>query len=118
MAPLVLSTVAFAAAILAMPHFWVAFACLTLANVANAFLPAFWAIPYTFLSESSAASSTGLINSIGNLGGLVAPSVIGYFLDRTDSFTPGFVYVIAGLLVAIVLVQKLPARPAGVRAPA
>lgn len=117
-APLILSTAAFAVAILVLPHFWLAFACLTLANTANSFLPAFWAIPYTFLSESAAASSTGLINSIGNLGGLVAPSVVGYFLDRTDSFTPGFVYVIASLLIAIVLVLKLPARSAGGRSPA
>lgn len=115
-APLILSTAAFAGAILVLPHFWLAFACLTVANAANAFLPAFWAIPYTFLSESGAATSTGLVNSIGNLGGLVAPWVIGYFLDRTNSFTPGFTYVIVSLLVSIVLVLRLPAHPAGSRA--
>ena len=115
-APLILSTAAFAGAILVLPRFWPAFACLTLANTANAFLPAFWAIPYTFLSDSGAATSTGLVNSIGNLGGLVAPWVIGYFLDRTNSFTPGFAYVIVSLLISIVLVLKLPAHPVGRRA--
>jgi len=107
-APLLLSTAAFVVAILVGSHFWLAFMCLTLASMANAFLPAFWTIPYAFLSDSGAATSTGLINSIGNLGGLVAPWVIGYFLDRTHSFTPGFVYVIASLLVSILFILGLP----------
>ncbi|HKW57428.1 MAG TPA: MFS transporter [Candidatus Acidoferrum sp.] len=111
-APLILSTVAFAGTVIAGHHFWVAFSCLVFANTANAFLPAFWAIPYTFLGESGAATSTGLINSIGNLGGLVAPWVLGYFLDRTHSFTPGFLYVIASLLVSIVLILRLPRQSA------
>ncbi|HYL65437.1 MAG TPA: MFS transporter [Candidatus Methylomirabilis sp.] len=115
-APLILSTGAFAATILAGGHFWFAFGCLTLANTANAFLPAFWAIPYTFLGESGAAASTGLINSIGNLGGLVAPWMLGYFLDRMHSFTPGFLYVIASLVVAIFLTLRLPKQPIAERA--
>jgi len=109
-APLMLCTVSFVIAILAGSNFWLAFIGLAFASTANAFLPTFWAIPYGFLADSGAAASTGLINSIGNLGGLVAPWVIGYFLDRTHSFTPGFLYVIGSLLLAIVLVLSLPRR--------
>jgi MFS transporter, ACS family, tartrate transporter len=110
-APLLLSTASFAIATMAGSHFWFAFACLTFANTTNAFLPAFWTIPYTFLGESGAAVSTGLINSIGNLGGLVAPWVMGYLLDRTHSFTPGFLYLVGSLLISIFLILKLPVRP-------
>jgi ACS family tartrate transporter-like MFS transporter len=110
--PLMLGVVAFALTILSGSHFWFAFACLTVASSANAFLPSFWPVPSAFLGESAAAASIGLINSIGNLGSFVTPSVIGYFLDRTHSFTPGFLYVIFSLIVAIVLVLTLRMRPA------
>jgi ACS family tartrate transporter-like MFS transporter len=110
--PLMLGVAAFALTILSGSHFWFAFACLTVASTANAFLPAFWPVPSAFLGESAAAASIGLINSIGNLGSFVTPSVIGYFLDRTHSFTPGFLYVIFSLIIAIVLVLTLRMRPA------
>jgi MFS transporter, ACS family, tartrate transporter len=110
-APLILCTVSFVIAILAGANFWLAFVGLAFASTANAFLPTFWAIPYSFLADSGAAASTGLINSIGNLGGLIAPWVIGYFLDRTHSFTPGFLYVIGSLLLAVSLVITLPKQP-------
>jgi len=110
--PLMFGVVAFALTILSGSHFWFAFVCLIVASSANAFLPSFWPVPSAFLGESAAAASIGLINSIGNLGSLVTPSVIGYFLDRTHSFTPGFLYVIVSLLIAIYLVLTLPIRPA------
>jgi ACS family tartrate transporter-like MFS transporter len=109
--PLMLGVVAFALTILSGSHFWFAFACLTVASTANAFLPSFWPVPSAFLGESAAAAAIGLINSIGNLGSFVTPSVIGYFLDRTHSFTPGFLYVIVSLLIAIFLVLTLRMRP-------
>ncbi len=107
--PLVLSAAAFLLTILYGSHFWVAFACLTVASMANAFLPAFWPMPSAFLGESAAAASIGLINSIGNLGSFVTPWVIGYFLDRTQSFTLGFLYVIASLVIAVLLVLSIRA---------
>ena len=113
--PLMFGVVAFALTILSGSHFWFAFICLIVASSANAFLPSFWPVPSAFLGESAAAASIGLINSIGNLGSLVTPSVIGYFLDRTHSFTPGFLYVIVSLLIAIYLILTLPLRP-GTRA--
>jgi sugar phosphate permease len=109
--PLMFGAVAFSLTILSGSHFWFAFVCLIVASSANAFLPSFWPIPSAFLGESAAAASIGLINSIGNLGSLVTPSVIGYFLDRTHSFTPGFLYVIVSLLIAIYLILTLPLRP-------
>jgi ACS family tartrate transporter-like MFS transporter len=113
--PLILGVIAFSLTILAGSHFWFAFACLIVASTANAFLPSFWPVPSAFLGESAAAASIGLINSIGNLGSLVTPSVIGYFLDKTHSFTPGFLYVIASLLIAIFLMLTLRLRPTNER---
>ena len=110
--PLMLGAVAFSLLILAGSHFWFAFTCIIVASAANSFLPSFWPIPSVFLGESAAAASIGLINSIGNLGSFVTPSVIGYFLDRTHSFAPGFLYVIASMLIAIALLLTLPKHSA------
>jgi MFS family permease len=109
--PLMCGTVAFGLTILAGSHFWFAFGCLIVAATANSFLVSFWPIPSAFLGESAAAASIGLINSIGNLGSFVTPSVIGFFLDRTHSFAPGFLYVIGSLLIAIYLLLTLRMRP-------
>ncbi len=110
--PLMLGVAAFCLVILSSGHFWFGFACIIVASSANAFLPSFWPIPSAFLGESAAAASIGLINAIGNLGSFVTPYVIGYFLDRTHSFTPGFLYVIFSMLIAIVLLLTLRMRPA------
>jgi len=64
------------------------------------FQPCFWAVPTLFLSESAAAASIGLINSVGNLGGFAGPFVIGYLANRTHSFAPGLWYLVISLFVS------------------
>lgn len=64
------------------------------------FQPCFWAVPTQFLSESAAAASIGLINSVGNLGGFVGPLVMGYLASRTHSFTAGLLYLVASLFLS------------------
>jgi MFS transporter, ACS family, tartrate transporter len=54
-----------------------------------AYHPCFWAVPTPFLTESAAAASIGLINSLGNLGGSVGPAMMGYLVSRTHSFDAG-----------------------------
>ena len=48
----------------------------------KAYMPAFWALPSLLLTEAAAAGSIGLINSVGNLGGFVGPSLLGYLENR------------------------------------
>ena len=64
------------------------------------FQPCSWAVPTLFLSESAAAASIGLINSVGNLGGFAGPFVIGYLANRTHSFAPGLWYLVISLFVS------------------
>jgi ACS family tartrate transporter-like MFS transporter len=80
-----------------------------------AFHPAFWAVPTEFLSESAAAASIGLINSVGNLGGFVGPLVMGYLVSRTRSFTAGLWYLVGSFFVSGILMLAVGAgrgRPA------
>ena len=63
----------------------------------KALQPAFWALPNLLLTESAAAGSIGLINSVGNLGGALGPSVLGAVKTHFHSFVPG-IYLECGLM--------------------
>jgi ACS family tartrate transporter-like MFS transporter len=68
-------------------------------------LPVFWSLPTAFLGGIAAAGGIALINSVGNLGGLAAPNIIGQFKAATGSFTGGLlvmaVILAAGSVLAI-----------------
>jgi len=70
----------------------------------SGFYPCFWSMPTLLLSESAAAATFGLINSVGQLGGFAKPYMIGYLNDRTHSLAASFglvalAYVASGCLV-------------------
>jgi ACS family tartrate transporter-like MFS transporter len=70
---------------------WVKLAGLCVAQMGMmSFLPCFWALPTSFLSGIAAAGGIALINSMGNLGGLLGPPIL-------ETFGIG---AIAGTLVA------------------
>ena len=80
-----------------------------------AYLPTFWAIPTTMLSEAAAAASFGLINSIGQLGGFTGNYAIGFLNDRTHSLTASFAFIALVYFAAGALILSLRVRdPAGV----
>ena len=53
------------------------------------------------------ASFAGLISTFGQLGGLVAPVLIGYLVRTTGSFTSGFLFMICALCVSAVAYATL-----------
>ncbi|MCE4062325.1 MFS transporter [Pandoraea sputorum] len=80
-------------------------------------LSVFWTIPSTYLAPASAAAGIAVVSSIGALGGLVGPSVIGYVKTTTGSLALGL--QVAGCFVlfgSILLLVGIPARllPKGV----
>ena len=79
------------------------FFCLAGAGL-YAYLPGFWAIPAAFLTESAAAASIGLINSVGNLGGFVGPYIVGYLNNKTNSFYAPIIYLSCSALAAAILI--------------
>jgi ACS family tartrate transporter-like MFS transporter len=72
-----------------------------------AFLPMFWSMPAMILSESAAAATFGLINSIGQLGGFAGPYVIGLLNDRTHSLTASFGFIALLYVAAASLILSL-----------
>ena len=60
-------------------------------------LPIFWTLPASFLGGTAAAGGIALINSVGNLGGLFGPVIVGRLKAVDASFTSGL------LLMAIIM---------------
>jgi ACS family tartrate transporter-like MFS transporter len=77
----------------------------------NAFLPVFWCVPSMMLSGTAAAGGIAVINSIGNLGGFAAPTIVGWGKSLTGNYVGsmlvlgGFAIVAAGMMLAL---RKLP----------
>ncbi|MGC8608215.1 MAG: MFS transporter, partial [Vulcanisaeta sp.] len=55
----------------------------------------------------AAATSIGLINSIGNLGGFVGPYLIGFIETFTGSFILGYSLIAIFFILAIISIYVL-----------
>jgi len=58
-------------------------------------IPAFWALPPKVVAGAGAAGGIALINTLGHLGGIVSPVMVGAIRDATGTTTPAM-YIIAG----------------------
>jgi ACS family tartrate transporter-like MFS transporter len=109
--PLFLGGASLILAIASVPHIWTQLVFFVIfAACVHSYQPPFWALPTTILSESAAAASVGLINSIGSLGGFVGPFVMGYLVMRTGSFVSGLAWLLANLLLAGILILCIRIR--------
>lgn len=104
-----------------LPGFPLKFAALCLAAAAIfSGQPVFWTLPSRFLKGASAAAGFAAINSIGNLGGFVAQTVVPRIRDATGSNLAPMLFLAACLSLAALLVLVIEwrwpaqrARPAG-----
>jgi nitrate/nitrite transporter NarK len=67
----------------------------------------FYSIPATFLGKEAAAGGLAFINSVGSLGGLVGPYMVGWLKDTTGSFKAGLIGMGAMLVLATILTVVL-----------
>jgi nitrate/nitrite transporter NarK len=98
-------------AVASQPFPWILVFGFTIAQVGLRSLAAvFWAMPPQLLGGRSAAAGIALINSIGNLGGFVGPTIIGVLLDMTGGYSGGLLALTAALVLeaALVLAVRLP----------
>jgi MFS family permease len=74
-------------------------------------IPAFWALPPKLVTGAGAAGGIALINTLGQLGGIVSPVMVGRVKDLTGSTTPAL-YLIGCLSVvcAAILMYGMPAK--------
>ena len=67
----------------------------------------FWALSTTFLGGTAAAGGIALINSVGNLGGFVGPTLVGVVIDRTGSISVSLWILGAALLLMGILILTI-----------
>ncbi|GAB2564855.1 MFS transporter [Leucobacter ruminantium] len=100
--PAVLGAIAIAAA----PYvtsFWATIALYSVtAACVFSVIPVFWQLPSRYLTGVSAAVGIALINSVGNLSGIIAPSLTGVLKQATGSFGPGYLLIALFLVIAAV----------------
>lgn len=86
------------------------FLCIAAASL-GASQPVFWSLPSRFLRGAAAAAGIAAVNSIGNLGGFVAQSVVPAVRDATGSDLAPMIFLAAFLLltavIALVFVPRL-----------
>ncbi len=74
--------------------------CITLATIGpRAILGPFWTLPPMFLTGTAMAGAIAAINSVGNLGGIVGPTLFGKMKDATGSDVPGIIMLAGAILV-------------------
>lgn len=85
--------------------------CLTLAAVGvMSALPVQWSFLTAFLGGSGAAAAIGLVNSVGNLGGIVSPALIGWLKDQRLGFSTGMYAIAACVAVSAIIALCYPGR--------
>ena len=103
--PITLGAMALALAPLTRGHLPLTIACFMLAFAGfKSYMPAFWSLPSLFLTEAAAAGSIGLINSIGNLGGYLGPTVLGKLQKLTGSFVGGIYFLSVSMVLSAIII--------------
>jgi ACS family tartrate transporter-like MFS transporter len=63
----------------------------------------FWSLPTAILTGTGAAAGFAPANSIGNLGGLAGPSIVGVIKQATDSFTAALLFLAGAMALGGVI---------------
>jgi ACS family tartrate transporter-like MFS transporter len=64
----------------------------------------FWSLPTAILTGTGAAAGLALVNSVGNLGGLAGPSIVGAIRQATGSFTAALLFLAAAMALGGIIV--------------
>jgi MFS family permease len=81
-------------------------------------IPVFWGIPASILTGRAAAGAIALVNSIGVIGGLIGPVVMGAMKDATGSLDYGLLVLAAILATGAALAATLRVAPRNAKGPA
>jgi ACS family tartrate transporter-like MFS transporter len=73
----------------------------------------FWGLPPIFLERTAAAGGIALINAVGNLGGFLGPSIVGWTLELTHSYAAGLAVITGCLGLSVAAVLLVGARIRG-----
>jgi MFS family permease len=60
-----------------------------------------WGLLHSLMPTEEVEHSSGLFSALTNLAGAGAPALIGWMLSTTGSYTPGFLFLVATVVVSI-----------------
>jgi len=105
--PLLFGAIGFIAVGFYLPVHWAAMIGLTVAAMgAYSANVVFWTLPMEFMVGTTMAVAIGVVNSLGNLAGIAAPTIIGWGRQVTGSFAvPAWIF--AGFLLLGIIVTFL-----------
>ena len=91
------------------PAFALTGLCLAMMGIMS-MLPPFWSLPTSFLSGAAAAGGIALINSVGNIGGLLGGGTIGlvHQRDQSGSYTLALLTLVGTMFVGAILALFAP----------
>jgi ACS family tartrate transporter-like MFS transporter len=64
----------------------------------------FWSLPTSFLRGTAAAGGIALINTIGNLGAFIGPSLFGVLKQGSGNYASGMAAIAFGMMLAALIV--------------
>jgi ACS family tartrate transporter-like MFS transporter len=90
---------------------WTIGGLFAVAAAISAFTPTFWCVPSAMFTGTAAAAAIALINSVGNLGGYLGPTLLGKAKDATGDYTAGlFALAVLALAAAAMLLLLTPRK--------
>ncbi|HWG00867.1 MAG TPA: MFS transporter [Trebonia sp.] len=60
-----------------------------------------WGLLHSLMPTDEVERSSGVFSSLTNLAGAGAPALVGWLLSTTGSYTPGFMFLVATIVVSI-----------------
>ena len=73
-------------------------------------IPLFWSLPTAFLAGAAAAAGIAAINSIANLAGFLAPYLVGWLKQATQSTDSGMYMLAVVLVIGAAITLTIPAK--------
>jgi MFS transporter, ACS family, tartrate transporter len=100
-----------ACALVSQPVFGLILLCVAAAGIWGC-LAIFWTLTGEFLTGAAVAIGIALINTIGQLGGLLGPWIVGIIRDWTGNFSVALIVLAAAAFLASLIAFLLPERSA------
>ena len=109
--PMLMAATGLVLSVLLASNVYLSFAALILACMGIVSgIPLFWSLPTSFLAGAGAAAGIAAINSIANLAGFVAPYVVGWLKQVTQSTDSGMYLLAVVLLVGAAITLTIPSK--------
>ena len=109
--PMLMAATGLVLSVLLASNVYLSFAALILACMGIVSgIPLFWSLPTSFLAGAGAAAGIAAINSIANLAGFVAPYVVGWLKQVTQSTDSGMYLLAVVLLIGAAITLTIPSK--------